>query len=235
MTSINAPKSVAKLKTVSAATLRPATLPDGTKHQLTVGDWSRLSLKVRQSRGGCWVWSGNRLPTGYGVFSLKRRTVYPHRIMYMIFVGDIPAGLHIDHLCRNRACCNPAHLEPVTCAENLRRSPIQITTIQAQKTECHRGHPLSGDNLSVSPRGHRTCRACEKIDNANRYAKGKAALQASSRAPVSPSRAGTYCRNGHERTAENTYTNPAGQHKCRQCKAEYAARRYAEAKAPRDG
>lgn len=74
---------------------------------------------------GCWEWSGATTPNGYGVIGRGRRgegNVMVHRAAYEELVGPIPAGLHVDHLCRNRLCCRPDHLEPVTQAENNRRS-----------------------------------------------------------------------------------------------------------------
>ncbi len=70
---------------------------------------------------GCWVWQGAKLPGGYGTMSRSGEQIYTHRYYYERAKGPIPAGLQLDHLCRNRACCNPDHLEPVTHAVNLQR------------------------------------------------------------------------------------------------------------------
>jgi hypothetical protein len=71
---------------------------------------------------GCWNWTGARTPKGYGQIRLVGgTTAYTHREAYMAYVGQIPEGLHLDHLCRNRSCFNPEHLEPVTPRENARR------------------------------------------------------------------------------------------------------------------
>ena len=105
----------------------------------------------------CWVWLKSRYANGYGQYS--RRDGYrglAHRAYYQIHVGPIPDGFVLDHLCRNRACVNPDHLEPVARGENTRRGG------NAAKTHCDHGHPLSGDNLYVDPRGRRQCKACRR-------------------------------------------------------------------------
>lgn len=103
---------------------------------------------------GCWVWTGVMHPRGYG---WAKRNVLAHRWIYEHMVGPIPAGLCIDHLCRNRRCQNPAHMEPVTLAENTRRGGNAI------KTHCPVGHPYSMDNTYIEPDGiARRCRACAR-------------------------------------------------------------------------
>lgn len=79
------------------------------------------------SSTGCWEWQQNRTNGGYGLMSIRNFPNLVHRVSYEEFVGQIPPGLQIDHLCRNRICCNPAHLEPVTPAENLRRARLAVT------------------------------------------------------------------------------------------------------------
>lgn len=82
--------------------------------------WAKVD---RRDGGDCWPWLGTTTSTGYGLFGVPRedRTVGAHRYAYELVVGPIPTGLELDHLCRVRNCVNPAHLEPVTHAENLRR------------------------------------------------------------------------------------------------------------------
>lgn len=121
----------------------------------------------RVDRGGpdeCWPWM-LRLNRGYGEVGLVGRFyhVRPHRVAYELLVGPIPDGLVIDHLCRNRSCCNPAHLEPVTVGENIRRG----LSGNGSKTHCLYGHPFSGDNLisfreSDGSGFGRACRICKR-------------------------------------------------------------------------
>lgn len=104
----------------------------------------------------CWNFTG-ALTDGYGRAYVDGRLVITHRAAYEVLVGPIPAGLTLDHLCRNKACYNPAHLEPVTRAENLRRGWQH----RELKTHCPRGHEYAGRNLYVSPKGWRICRLCQ--------------------------------------------------------------------------
>lgn len=95
----------------------------GTAHVGPIPLRERFEAKYVVTPGGCWRWIGTRTPEGYGQIRVAVGEVaYAHRVAYELLVGPIPEGLHIDHLCRVRACVNPAHLEPVTQAENNRRA-----------------------------------------------------------------------------------------------------------------
>lgn len=96
---------------------------------------------------GCWLWIGGTNSTGYGCFRIGRSKKSAHVVSYEHFVGPKPEGLELDHLCRVRNCVNPEHLEPVTHAENIRRSPLHPSALLRARMHCPQGHPYSGDNL----------------------------------------------------------------------------------------
>lgn len=145
--------------------------------------------------GQCWEWQGYR-SHGYGhIYSPTHgRILKAHRVAYELFVGPIPAGLHIDHLCRNRACVRPDHLEPVTAKENLLRG-IGLTARNAAVTHCPKGHEYTELNtrwvisnrrrVKAPPRQNsvRQCRACdrEKKRALRQTAEGRERLLAISR------------------------------------------------------
>jgi HNH endonuclease len=121
----------------------------------------RLFAKFTVS-DGCWEWTAAKT-NGYGRIGRGRRGdghVYAHRAIYEILVGPIPDGLVIDHLCRNRSCVNPDHMEIVTHKENIRRG-FAPSAISVRNSVCQKGHPLSGSNLYVQPsNGKRKCKTC---------------------------------------------------------------------------
>lgn len=109
---------------------------------------------------GHWLWTGTLQPEGYGRIGKAGRPIGAHRLSYETFVGPIPEGLHIDHLCRIPRCVNPVHLEPVTCAENMHRG-TSPAALNARKTHCPHGHPYDEVNTRRRVDGSRACRACE--------------------------------------------------------------------------
>ena len=115
-----------------------------------------FASRIRFSPGGCWLWQGGRTTAGYSRF----RGEYGHRWSHRFFIGEIPAGLEIDHLCGIRNCVNPEHLEAVTHRENVMRSD-SVSARNAAKVSCPNGHSyLDPDNLYITAGGHRACRTC---------------------------------------------------------------------------
>jgi hypothetical protein len=115
----------------------------------------------------CWVWCASTRGGGYGSVRHDGRTRPAHRVAYELLVADVPEHLHLDHLCRNRACSNPAHLEVVTEKVNILRG-VGPTAQNAAKTHCIHGHEFAGGNLGVYASGKRYCKAC-KVETDRRY------------------------------------------------------------------
>lgn len=113
----------------------------------------RFLARVEVDENGCWIFSGETTHNGYGRFFHAGRHEMAHRFAYRMLRGPIPEGLTLDHLCRVRPCVNPAHLEPVTNAENARRGAT------ANRTHCPSGHAYDEANTRVY-QGRRYCRAC---------------------------------------------------------------------------
>jgi len=137
---------------------------DGTKTRTDIQRWCAfVRLPLNGEDGACWEWTGTK-NGGYGQFSKPlsspgSKMMGAHRYGYERFIGPIPAGLSLDHLCRNRGCVNPAHLEPVSHRENVLRG-VGPTAVNAAKTTCPRGHELLGKNLFLYADGRRECRKC---------------------------------------------------------------------------
>jgi hypothetical protein len=149
---------------------------------------AKIHANVRV-KDGCWEWTGHVNGSGYPQTSWKCTRFSTHRLSYLAFVGEIPKGMQVDHLCRNRRCVNPSHLEPVTCKENIRRSlpfrykgttekividrqpkkpicinPEHLKLVNSRRKTCKLGHPLSGTNLKIGMKKGKAwlkCRTCE--------------------------------------------------------------------------
>lgn len=122
--------------------------------------WDRVRT---DDESGCWLWTGYIRPAGYGEFWVKGKKA-AHRWAYERFVGPIPEGLQLDHLCRVRHCVNPDHLEPVTNWENTRRG-VGFAARRYVAEACERsGHPLTGENMYLHE-GRRRCKECRRESN----------------------------------------------------------------------
>lgn len=121
----------------------------------------RFWVKVEKTET-CWLWTAS-LRHGYGQFwhSYERGRLPAHRYAYELLMGLIPEGLQIDHLCRNPACVNPAHMEAVTLVENVMRGDGPGAA-NARAAACLRGHPFDAENTYIDRRGRRQCRACRR-------------------------------------------------------------------------
>jgi HNH endonuclease len=121
----------------------------------------RLLRHLRPADDGCIEFTGKRQQDGYGQITVNGRSIVAHRVAYEFYVGPIPDGLVLDHLCRNPGCVNPAHLEPVTQRVNLLRG-IGVNAINAAKTHCIHGHEFTPENTYAAPSRpqRRDCRVC---------------------------------------------------------------------------
>lgn len=115
----------------------------------------------RPELGPCWPWTG-ALSQGYGHLTYRSRTRKAHQVAFELLVGSVPAGMELDHLCRNRACVSPAHLEPVTHQENLLRGGSPSAK-HAAKTHCDSGHEFTPENTRIYGSGWRRCRTCHRL------------------------------------------------------------------------
>jgi hypothetical protein len=128
-------------------------LKRGTTEAATVADRFRKKYVISGDTG-CWVWQDNDR-SGYGFLSVNKQKQMAHRVSYELHVGPIPEGLQIDHLCRNKMCVNPDHLEAVTQQENILRSN-NLAAQWARRTVCH----ICGGPFHIW-KGRRVCRHCQ--------------------------------------------------------------------------
>lgn len=125
-----------------------------------LSDEQRFFRNCEELDSGCWLWKLKLDRDGYGHFTIgsmtdgSRARWSVHRWAYAFFIGKLFSHLTIDHLCRNRACVNPFHLDQVTSRTNTQRGE------RANATHCKRGHPFAGDNLVFQAEGKRRCKAC---------------------------------------------------------------------------
>ncbi|MFG1963180.1 HNH endonuclease signature motif containing protein [Nonomuraea sp. NPDC049028] len=158
----------------------PAGRPRGPKPK-PIAD--QLLSKVTPGYGGCWIWTGIIINSGYprlGITRQRKTKQYlAHRLSYRLFVGPIPNGMQIDHLCMVRRCVNPRHLEVVTPQVNVLRSPNTMASRWGHRTHCERGHEYTPENTLLKPRRDnpektsRVCRTCKKASDRKRKAPQK--------------------------------------------------------------
>lgn len=140
--------------------------------------WKRyLSNFTMGKEGGCWEWQGTIVANGYGRFEVDGVPYFAHRIMAAVVAGvdDIPPGIEPDHVCRNKRCVNPTHLELVTFSENMSRRPSCRKRNQAGMPVCGRGHALEDENRYVAPDGRAFCRACNRAASSRYHARKRGA------------------------------------------------------------
>ena len=176
----------------------------------------RFWAKVWKTEG-CWFWTASVDRNGYGQFRLGTRTVKAHRAAYEELIGAMPEGLEPDHLCRQRRCVNPAHIEMVSHRENILRG-LAPSAVHARKKCCPKGHAYDEANTRITPDGKRICRTCHK---ARQVARNSGLGQGYNHAIK------THCPQGHPYNPENTYVLPSRPNAryCRACQRERVARR----------
>jgi hypothetical protein len=120
----------------------------------------------------CLLWDRSLTGDGYGNLAADGKVRKSHQVAYELTRGPVPEGLELDHLCRVRACFHPAHLEAVTHAENVSRSPlhgVHLGRMNAIKTHCPQGHPYDSKNTKIARNGCRECAICRRTRNLARY------------------------------------------------------------------
>ncbi len=141
---------------------------------MSIKPLDRFLQKIEISSESCWEWQGCT-SNGYGQINIDRKTTRAHRFIYEYYHGKISSELQIDHLCSNRKCVNPNHLEQVTQQENNLRS-MSISGINSRKTHCIRGHKFTDENIYYWKKS-RHCRICIKIKNRRNYPKSRMEMQ----------------------------------------------------------
>lgn len=157
----------------------------------------------RPDLGPCWVFTGGR-NKGYGYIGVGKRNVQAYRVNYERYVGPIPPGAVMDHLCRNRACVHPLHVEPTTYRENAVRSPIHPAMVKGARIACPAGHPWDEENTRYW-NGVRLCRACQREQKRDRTG-----------AEARPASTSTHCAQGHPWEG-NLRILPSGRRQCTTC------------------
>lgn len=135
----------------------------------------RVLARVNTDEPGCWIWPGSKTKNGYGnvmtrpPYVEKPRPLLVHRVTYEWFIAPIPEGMDLDHLCRNRACCNPTHLEPVSRQVNSQRGS------KYRPSQCVHGHPYP-EHMKIRKNGYAMCRTCDLERQRERRKRGNRPL-----------------------------------------------------------
>lgn len=140
-------------------------------------DWEfyiRFFSKIKwTTTAKCWEWNGHLNSRGYGLFRLKGKDVFAHRVSYLFEYGELPDDMFVCHKCDNPKCIRPDHLFLGTQKDNMADCRSKGRNFWANKTHCIRGHKLSGSNIYINPStGSRVCKECRKIHQ-NKHLEGK--------------------------------------------------------------
>ncbi len=122
----------------------------------------RFARRIVVDASGCWLWTGTKHEAGYGRVRQRGRQVTAHRAIYGLVARPVPSDKQLDHLCRNRLCVNPLHMEVVDNRTNTLRG-IGPTALNKRKTHCPAGHEYTEQNTRVSKSGKRHCRECNRL------------------------------------------------------------------------
>lgn len=179
-------------------------------------------LQVDTESGECWEWKGGRVQkNGRGKFLLNGKDMYVHRASYLLFVGELEFGKHVHHLCDNRKCVRPDHLQALSNTDHQKVESVDggVAQRQRDKTHCPRGHEYTEENTYHSAKG-RHCRTCKR----ERFYEETGRVRPEG--PPTPKgehwRQKTHCPKGHPYEGYNLLLRYDGARVCRACKSETA-------------